>query len=485
MLKLRSQPSTPASPPSPSRVPGTVRLAVAWLHGELAMVAGGAAWVAPQPVPDVIALGEALREGVARTQFTGRTISLALAHPRVVPRRLEMPPLRGVMRRRYLQRQADQSPSHEGPAHWVCRPAMPSTAAEAVVMNLMPRRLYDDVVAACRKAGLDLTLLVPFSELLLGALPLGAATADETALLASAWSGVVEMVVIQGDGVPLLARSASDDRAGDGTRLAGDLNRTLQFVQQNFSRPPGTVWWLGAPITADSPSSRSLLSMGVQFAPGEFAALDWARRTAQLSAACPGNLVTREQQEASGRRVLGSVHQILSAVSLVAATIFCLYAETMRHRENAAARRLELELTRGEERDRIMQAEVGLVRDRRAFLGVVGSEPLPPLPLWFLGYLGEAAPGVLRLTNVVVQVRDEGWQFRIAGVGRSNRETFHFGLGQLSNALTGDPFVAQWIPAHGEGRASETPASWAARLRDPKTDRSAADQHFSLEGRLR
>ena len=487
MLKLRQS----VAPSGGARAPVNERLGVAWIQGELSVVVSGVdesegLWVSPNPVPDPESLGRALREAVLRTGFKGRAVSLVMTHPRMIQRRIEMPRMRGGTRERFLQRQAEHSPGSDGPIHWICRAAVAASAPEAVIMHLLARRLHDDLVAACAAVGLDLRLLVPLGELLLSAVPSGELSRDDHALMVACLPRGLEVVALRGDGVPLLGRTIGDGRLEDANRVTGDLHRTLQFIEQSFARPVHTIWWLGSSAPGSTGTAPSPLLAQARVIPGDFGSAQWARMVAALPTGHPGNLLTRDQHEAKGRRALRSVHGMLSIVSVLLAVAFCLFAENVQRREKTVLSRLRLERTRLESRERDLEPQIASIRGQRALLQAAGNGP-PPVPLWFIGYVARMSPTYLRLTNVSVQICEGGWRYRLGGHFRSSSNRATDGLDSLSNALCGAPFLSQSLPAlptPAGGGAEAGAVHWTRRLRGGKSESRPEPQGFLMEGRL-
>lgn len=484
MLKLRhSSPVTRSM-----RIPDDGRMGVAWLQGEMAVVVPGrdgneSAWVSTEPVLDPAMLGAALREAVLRTGFKGRTACLTLAHARLVQRRVEMPPMRGTTRRQFLQRQAEQTPGLDGPLIWVCRPAVPSSGTEAVILHLISRHLHDELVAAFRSAGLDLTLLVPVGELLVESVPSEGFAAEACVLVATTLSSTLEVAVIRGDGVPLINRTAITVRSGDPLRVGDELFRTLQFVEQAFSWRVETLWWLGL---LSEPSLETVLPSlrdRIRNAPGEFDTLHWARRAATRAEGRAVSLITPEQHEAAGRRALRSFHGVASVAGLLASVFFCVFVESYRHRQLRSIGQLRQASIRLEARRIAIEPRVAVIRKQRALIDIAGSDPSAPVPLWLVGFLNVNAPENLRLTNVTVHAVADTWKFGVGGLCSLDSER-SVCLSGLSNLLSGSPFFATCQSGSTEASTAAPPTTWTTRLRDFKGEPRTDSQSVSIEGTL-
>src|SRR5512135_3041725 len=98
-------------------------LSISWLNGQFKAVAvhRGAVegtWEHPEEVEGAGEFGELIREAVAQTNYRGQTVSLLLAHPRLVQQLVDVPPVKGQAIRRIVQRQAQQQKLFPGQAAW-------------------------------------------------------------------------------------------------------------------------------------------------------------------------------------------------------------------------------------------------------------------------------------------------------------------------------------------------------------------------------
>ena len=345
MLRLENR-SAPQVRPS-SRAAD--RLAVAWLHGELAVTEFGdggtrTVWTSPKPVVHVRDLGPTLRAAIEALGGSARSISMVLAHDDLVQCRTEMPRMRASERQRFLQRQVEQAPSPAPPLHWASRPAVAAGTPDAALLLLMPRALHDAIVSACTENGLTLRLLIPFAELLGHCRPGAEDSGEGFLLLVSNVGRSTELLVMHSDGTPVVARTGTSDPTTGNVRLMGEILRTLQFVQQTFETPVARICWLGSDSMPAGASGNAAIQTISRWVPEAGTAEYWAGRLASLTDFQAINLLALEQRQASSRRWVTRMHRTLATLSLVAAAGFLAYAERVRTQEQFTIRRLKDQL---------------------------------------------------------------------------------------------------------------------------------------------
>ena len=134
----------------------------------------------------------------------------------------------------------------------------------------------------------------------------------------------------------------------------------------------------------------------------------------------------------------------------------------------------------------ILHAELGRHRE---FIQVVDTDRSPPVPVWLLGYAGQAVPNGLVLTNLSVVRSDGGWNFRLAGMVQSLTNTVSTGaMAGLTNELATGPFHAAARVVNGTESSDRavspggTLANLAVRLRPVREEAAKSSPMFAVEG---
>lgn len=500
MLKL----DTPTRGGQAGRLPLTTTLGISWLNGAFSALplhrgALGTGWTSPTPVNTAQELVAALREAVTRTGFEGTHVSVLIGHARLAYHWVEVPAGRHTQLQKYLHRQAQQHKPFEGAAVWAWQPTFATKTSGGALLHLLPRSVHDDLVRACEETGLHLAALIPVGEAVrqrLAQLPL---RNDEIALLAADTGASTVVSVSQADGTPLLARTINESWGGDLNRVAVDLNRTLLFAQQQFGKAISGVWLLGPDAERVATVMQGFFEAPVKAAPRAEAAHVWAEEALRLSADPAINLVTREQKSAPTRRVLLRI-SAFAAVTMLAVSIgLALYVHRQYQSEIKAIAKLRVIEADLQRRHKEMQGIHEAIARQERFVTEAGEHRADPVPAWFLGYLTEAVPDDLLVTNVVVRTATNHWRVSLSGTvqpaaaGTPRGDLLRLSR-QLTNSLVQGPFALTCLAdlPHEEksGPIKVTGFTtaytvWAQKMKDMTAVSSTENLRFQVEGVMR
>lgn len=487
MLRLENRSTSQTRP----TIRGANRLAVAWLHGELAVAASGnggtrTVWTSPEAILQVRDLSPALKAAIESLGVPARSLSMVLAHDDLVQCRIEMPRMGASLRNRFLQRQVEQAPSPAPPLHWASRPAAAAGTPDAALLSLMPQAFHDAVVCACTENGLTPRLLLPFAELLGQCRPGAEDSSGGFILLVSTVGRSTELLVIRSDGTPVVARTGTSDPSSGNARLTGEILRTLQFVQQTFGEPVSRVCWLGPNSMPAGASGNASIQAISRSLPEAGDAGYWAGRLASLPDSHAINLLAPEQRQASSRRVVTTMHRALATLSVVAAAGFLVFAERVRTQEQSTIRRLKDQLGPLELQEQNLRQRAEAHASQRALLQLAQGSPGARAPLCILGQIGRQLPQELRLTNVQIVSRDNGWDLRVSGQVRTSIHSLQDSLHAFSNSLRNSPLYVHWSQTSNAVPASGARGAWNARWAETLGTPSPQTPHggFTLEGRI-
>lgn len=486
---------------------GVTALSVSWMHGRFEAVAiqrgeVTGTWQLPRAEDDPSRFGDLVKQAAAHTGYRGTTVSVLLAHPRLVHQLLETPPAKGAALRAVVQRQVDRLKVFDGEAAWGFQPALPTKNSASVLAHLFPRTVLEQLVKGAETAGFHLTTVLPATVALqsqLARLPL---KSEEVALIAGDTGNQTTVVVGRGDGQVLLCRSLDTGRGEGAAGLAVDLNRTVLFVSQQFGTPVGSVWLFGPETSSRLAELQAQLQVPVKVSPEPYHALFWAEEALRLPGTPPPNLLSTEQRQAPQRRVLLRVAIAVTLILLLAAGASVGIAEVLVRREQGSIREMETRIAELQKEHQHLQ-QVRLEFGRQAQIARTILEDRPaPIPVWFLAYLGEALPPELVLTNLLVRREGNEWQVRLAGSLQPSTNAPPPGVltrnvDEFKNRLGSGPFHLTLVPPTAppdppqlaqSKAAFGAIASWASRLAPPPTGPRIAPEsetHFVLEGRMR
>lgn len=490
MLKVsRSQRSSPRSIPS-----GTTALSVAWLgsHFEATAFQKGVqagSWSSPTPVADLEAFAVALKEAKLQTRFNGSLASLVLAHPRLSQQLCEVPPAKEGALDRIVARLVDRQKTFEGEAAWSFRRTLPNKNAHNVLLFLFPRMLLDRLIQTFGKLELNLEKVVPCTAVLSGILPRLSLDAEVVAMVAAQAGGLTAMLVGRGDGELLLGRVLETGDARDRENLGVELNRTSLFVTQQFGASVTGAYLLVEGGSDGRVELQSTLEMPVHSAVEVAGDYSWTQEVLKLAPELSANLVSREQRQAPQRRLLLRVTTFVTVLVVLGSAGIWFTFHGLVIEERLAVTGLKFRLSQLQQQHQTLQILHAELGRHREFIQAVDTDRSPPVPVWLLGYAGQAVPNGLVLTNLSVLRGEGGWNFRMAGMVQSATNGASNGaLSGLTNELVTGPFhaaarvVSERESSAGPVLSGGTLAKLAVRLRPVREEVNQASPMFAVEG---
>ena len=417
MLRLRTTSALGANS-IPRRL---TTLSVSWLNDQFKAVAVHrgvleATWDRPGVTDGPGRFADFIREAVQETGYRGQTVSLVLAHPRLVQQLVDVPPVQGAVLSRVLQRQAQQQKLFDGEAAWASQTSPSGKGGQRVVLHLFPRLLLDQLIQGCKRNDLHLTAVLPPSAVLhhqLTQLPLAK---DEVALLAAETGESTTLVIGRSDGQILLARALPGNWNEQPERLAVDLNRTILFVNQQYGVTANQGVWLFGPGAAEhAPAVQGHLQFPVKVSPVDYEPFYWATQALKLRPELTPNLIEPLLQKAPQRRVFAKV--VLAGTALVVAASLAASAYFLRQSAQAKAdvKTLSAQLARLQaKQNELQRLDHELSRKKQVVQLITGDRP-PPTPAWLFAYLAEAVPPDLVVTNLQIKREESHYRVRLAG----------------------------------------------------------------------
>jgi hypothetical protein len=450
-------------------------LCLSCLNGQLKAVAvqrgsPSRSWERPAPVDDFTSFGTVAKEAVEKIGYTGQQVALVLAHPRLNDQIMEVPPVKGWTLDRFLQRRAQRLKTFDGEAVWSQQPAMATKNSEAVLLHLFPKELLDQLARGCKEANLQLVRVLPATAVLSNQLKQLPLEKDEVTLLAAETGPTTTVVIGRKDGRVCLGRVLHTSWNLQPDRVAVDLTRTIGFAEQQTGATVTSAWMFGPGAPARLPEMQALLKLPARSSPVECQPFYWAEQAAKHSAKGDGDLVSLEAREAPQRRKFLRVTGVVLLILFLASLGIAGYFEWLRRNDLKTIEKLDADLVRIREvktdwqqrhADRVWKS--GLIR-------IVSDEKPAPLAGWFLGYLSEAAPEDLLLTDLRVTRTNNLWLVRIAGTAQPTTNAapevvFREAFAEMINNLTTGPFQLE-IQRSALGDEAENPTG-------PTQDQSA------------
>lgn len=481
---------------------GLTTLGFSWLHGRAAAVAihrgeVTGTWTKEGIPDDLSRLGEYAREAARETGYKGATVSLLLAHPRLAHQLIETAPAKGSALQAMIARQADRAKVFEGTAAWSFQTTAGSQNPQSHLLHLLPRTLLDQMVRNIERAGLHLVSVLPPTAVLHGQLARLPLTGSEVAVIAADCGDRVTVVVGRKNGDLLLARSLDINRAKGTASFGVDLSRTILFVNQQFGVNVGSVWLFGTGAAERAAELQSQIQTPIKISPETDSPTYWAEDALKLPPELAPNLIGTEQRLAPQRQTLMRVTSMVSLVLLCAAAASAGFVQYLSARERHEIRRLGTRIRTLQSEHLELQKAHQLLAQQEASVKTVIDDRIPPVPAYFLAYLGDAVPPDLRLTRVSVRRDNALWHVELAGTAQTNTPgrsplAFNTSLANFAATLTNGPFRLRLAPPpalppkppSARDVAAGVIANWAARRANPAAvpPPQLNRDRFSLEG---
>jgi hypothetical protein len=493
----------------------TTTLSVSWLNNQLKAVAVhrgrvDGTWERPGISDGPGNFEGFIREAVARTNYHGHSVSLVLAHPRLVQQLVDAPPVKGAALQKIIQRHAQQQKVFPGEAVWASQTSPYGKGLQQVILHLFPRQVLNQMAQGCRRCGLDLTSVLPPSAVLhhqMTQLPLDE---EEVALLAAETGGSTHLVIGRRDGQILLARTLPGTWNEEPERLALDLNRTILFANQQFgSTIVQGVWLFGPGAEQQCAVVRDHIQFPVTTSPIEYDPFYWATEALKLRPEHAPNFISLAQQKAPQRRVFAKIVGATTIIAAIAALGTSYYFSRQAKQEAANIKKLSQRIVSLQNRRTELQAlDNEMARKSQVIRLVQGDRP-PPTPAWFLGYLSEALPSDLVVTNFQIKREEDYYKVQIGGMPQQaiknpSPQSMANALAEFKARLSGAPFHLKilekldtnLIPAGAQAPPIVANASengmprWLSRVTrsisfTQDKPKPVVEDHFLIEGVIR
>ncbi len=469
-------------------------LSVSWLRKQFRAVAihrGQIAgtWESPEPVEGTDHFPELLHKAVEATGYHGSTVTLVLAHQHLVHLLIEVPPVKRNLLARVVNRQAQQQRLFPGEAVWSIEPAeTPPKSPPQFLLNLFPKLLLEDLVRGCAKLGLYLTAVIPVPAVLRSQLFEIPMPESQAVMVAACTGDATTVLVGRSDGRVILSRVLSGNWQDSLPRLLVDLKRTMLFVNQQDGVNVESLWLFGPDAAEKTGAIQDQLGIPTRVSPTPWSEDYWAIECVRLEDAHSQNFISPEQRKAPQRRVLATVLAVTTVAVFLISALVSWKLLAMAREEVRAVQRLEQEAARLQTRHQELQLLHADIARRRQIVELVADGRPAPVPAWVMGYLGEALPADLVVTNLSVQRDGAQWRVEISGRPQPGREGTNTGpqlaaYAEFTNRLVSGPFHLRLQPPDGPAGAETTTAgagaatnagpmsiaSWLARLSAPRT----------------
>ncbi|OGV66478.1 MAG: hypothetical protein A3K19_23220 [Lentisphaerae bacterium RIFOXYB12_FULL_65_16] len=451
-------------------------LGVSWINGNVraAVLRRGQVtheWTYSGKVDGPAFPAEVMAQAVQETGFRGREVRFTLWAPRAMHLLVGVPPAKGILLDRFLERKADEFKAFPDKAVWSYRRTMSCRQqGDTALLSLAPESYYLGIVAACRQGNHVCTRIVFPVSLLTQFLPQMQHSPGAAVMLAAEMEGVTALVIGCNDGQLLFARAVASHWEDDADFLAQEINRSILYAKQQFAAAVEQVHWMGAdPAVA---KLQALLKCPIAVGP-PLAPFFWVSEVLRQPVKQEENLVPATVHTERRQRLFATVAAAALGIFLLGVVAMCAVTEGLLRQ---ARRNLEFTQVRYQKETqfrRQMERLAALQESLKAF----SDTAMHPVPAWFAGWLGEVLPDEVVLSRVEVRREKGAWHFQVDGAAANGEPITRRMLADVQARLRTPPCNAAIIDPETETEA--VPAG-TVRLKPVQTTRA-----FCIEGILR
>ena len=464
-------------------------LSISWLNNQLVArsiyrgVLQGS-WESALPAEGEPDLAGLIREAMQKTNYSGTTVSLLLAHTRLAQQLVDVPTVSNSGLVKIIQREAQLQKSFAEEAAWTFQKSLTVKGVQRVILYLLPKTMLDLFVQAGRQNGLHLNSVMPVSAVLHQQMALLPLNKGDVAMLAAETGGSTTVVVARADGQLLLVRTLLGTWNDNLDRLALDLKRTLSFITQQYELSINAgVWLFGPGAETQAPHLQRQLEHPVAVSPVAYRPDYWPAEFAKLRPALNPNFIELKMQKAPQRRKIAWVVAVNTAILVVASLAAAMILNLQASQETINSELLRRRVDQLQLQQKDLQKRNTELAGKAQLIQQILEDQRPPVPAWVMGYLCEALPAQLVVTNLQVKWETNEWNLKISGALQAGRTltpgtTLTNAIGALADRLTNGPF--HMLISHRSDRkdpAVKGPAKGAGK--------AALEKQFSLEGVMR
>jgi hypothetical protein len=211
------------------------------------------------------------------------------------------------------------------------------------------------------------------------------------------------------------------------------------------------------------------------------------------------NFVSPTLQKAPQRQAFAKFVAAITCFVVLAALSISFFAHYQARQQQATIKAMNEQMSKLEARRAVLtERNVKLAREDQIAGLIVDGRPAP-VPVWFLGYLSEAVPPELVVTNLYIKFEEGLWKMQLSGTlqgvpRRQKPGTLSNALVQLKSRLSKGPFHLTIVSsgAPGNTAASRAKPAGADSISDWITGVTAGpnasgpvETQFFIEGVMR
>ncbi len=371
----------------------------------------------PAPVTTLDDIAAALDRAIVATGFTGKLVTFLYEGEEIEHSFVTTPPMETKDLRLFLGRKAEQEKQFEGRAAFSYTLTASPKGGHIVLLTLSPRTFVDGLTEICRVRGLFIQKLIPASAVMGHLMSQLGYAADNVIGLVAEVGGRLSLLVGKGNGALMFDRHFNYNWRidKDAERIGREIERSLLFAKQQFGQSPEAVIFIGDYGDSFEERMKSLITLPIVIGEHQTYEHYWLTEARQIRRTHASNLIPANVRFESTRHATTKVVTVMVALFWIGAIGAAGLVEALIAKSESDAKRQGGEVARlQEEKAHWLDARAELERRKRVVDRI--ASPPPPAPAWFLGYLGDAVPEGIALSDVAITRQDDRWNVTLNGI---------------------------------------------------------------------
>lgn len=410
------------------------KFAISWIYGEfqIARMHKGAPveqWTAPFEVKDLVCLNEALI-GASEHLDLSKGGEVAITYEDVLHTHefLEVPQMSNKDLNKLLERKVEQTKPFEEKAAWCFHEAKHSDETEGILLHIMPQRIVDATVRMCQEFYLTPRRMVPLTEIVSEVVVDYPIEKTNLIIVTALFKHRTEILISLGDGEVLFVRElpySGNEENQD--RLVIDINRTIRYAKQRFSKPVQETWLIGERTALLCEIIEDQIESNLNYDPKGLHPYYWVTQVANLNGQLSTNFIPLLARKEINRTLVYRMAIWIFIITLSVTFFTTLSVEYALAKQ--AVNRNHINTDKIELENKINRIKTLIKKEesekKRLKMLQANSKNLPAL---FVNHMGDILPDGLILSNLEVKSINTKWQVTLKG-------TSHLQLEQLVDTL--------------------------------------------------
>lgn len=372
---------------------------------------------------------------------------------------LELPPMKSSLVEKYIARISDKEKTFDGEAVWSYRVIPAGSHQKGVLLHLLPKIFFKNVMSVCQKYKLEVNKLVPFTELLKKRLPVSCQSEKDIIISVVMFKQNIQIVLSDAHGESYFVRELSYGWKHEKLdRLKLDIERTLLFAKQQKANVQ-KIQMMGVKSQEITDFIKSGISIPIcadEQSASERFCIETLLGVADHNTS---NYIPNSFVSTLTRRATINVSFWATAASVAIAVSSSMLTDLVRMEGNEELV-VNVQILENELADlRLQNRDISQEQSQIESLLMMPD----PVPAWFLYDLGNVLPDAMFLSKADIQVKAGKWVFVLEGATKPTLANSISDLESLEKMLQSPPWQANispkwrkaWLEMLQQGKAND------------------------------